>query len=133
MQNVKRKKLTSKQISNLIELFKHISSQKGEEKITALKYLDDKGVDIISESIYNLLYNENLNDILTKNQKRQLIKIIGPNLYDFETIAKRNISGIRRKNKIIKFGSGIGTILLSLIPVISSLFLKKNKNEKLFS
>ena len=124
MQNVKRKKLTSKQISNLIELFKHISLQKG-EKITALKYLDDKGVDIISESIYNLLYNENLNDILTKNQKRQLIKIISPNLYDFETIAKRKISGIRRKNKIIKFGSGIGSILLSLLPVISSLFLKK--------
>ena len=67
MQNVKRKKLSSKQISSLIELFKHISSQKGEEKITALKYIDDKGVNIISESIYNLLYNENLNDILTKN------------------------------------------------------------------
>ena len=124
---LEEKKLTPKQINQLLELFKHISSQKGEEKITALKYLDDKGVDTISESIYNLLYNENLNDILTKSQKRQLVKIVRPNIHDFEKIAKRKIPGNTRKSKIIQFGSGIGTILLTLLPVISSLFLKKQK------
>ena len=61
--------MTPKKINDLLTLFKHISSQKGEAKINVLKYLDDEGVDNISESIYNLLYNENLNQILTKDKK----------------------------------------------------------------
>ena len=131
MQNLKRKKLTPKKINDLLRLFKHISSQKGEAKINVLKYLDDGGVDNISESIYNLLYNENLNQILTKRQKRKLVKTIKQNSNNFENIEKKRISTKIRKRKIIQSGSGIGTILLTLLPVISSLLFKKN--EKLFT
>ena len=125
MQKFRRKKLTPRQINDLLNLFKHISSHKGEDSITVLKYLDDKGIDAISESVYNLLYNENLNNILTKSQKRKLVKIIQPDLRNFEDIARRKISTQRRKTKIIQSGSGIGTILLTLLPVISSLLFKK--------
>ena len=79
----------------------------------------------ISESIYNLLYNENLNRILTKRQKSKLVKTIKSNLKIFEDIARKKIPSKIRKRKIIQSGSGIGTILLTLLPVISSLLFKK--------
>ena len=50
MPNLKISKLTPKKINDLLRLFKYILSQKREAKIDALRYLDDKGVDNISES-----------------------------------------------------------------------------------
>jgi len=125
MQNLKRKKLTPKKINDLLRLFKYILAQKGEAKIDVLKYLDERGIDNISESIYNLLYNENLNHILTKSQKSKLVKTIKSNLSNFENIARKKIPSKIRKRKIIQSGTGIGTILLTLLPVISSLLFKK--------
>ena len=125
MQNIKRKKLTPKKINDLLRLFKYILAQKGEAKIDVLKYLDERGIDNISESIYNLLYNENLNHILTKSQKSKLVKTIKSNLSNFENIARKKIPSKIRKRKIIQSGTGIGTILLTLLPVISSLLFKK--------
>ena len=125
MQNIKRKKLTPKKINDLLRLFKYILAQKGEAKIDFLKYLDERGIDNISESIYNLLYNENLNHILTKSQKSKLVKTIKSNLSNFENIARKKIPAKIRKRKIIQSGSGVGTILLTLLPVISSLLFKK--------
>ena len=69
MRNVKSKKFTSKRLKYLIELFNHILSQRRKEKINVLKYLDDKGIDNISETIYHILYNEDLNKIFSKRQK----------------------------------------------------------------
>ena len=108
-----------------MRLFKYILAQKGEAKIDVLKYLDERGIDNISESIYNLLYNENLNHILTKSQKSKLVKTIKSNLSNFENIARKKIPSKIRKRKIIQSGTGIGTILLTLLPVISSLLFKK--------
>ena len=125
MQNIKRKKLTPKKINDLLRLFKYILAQKGEAKIDVLKYLDERGIDNISESIYNLLYNENLNHILTKSQKSKLVKTIKSNLSNFENIARKKIPSKIRKRKIIQSGTGIGTILLTLLPVISSLLFKQ--------
>ena len=125
MQNLKRNKLTPKKINDLLRLFKYILGQKGEAKIDVLKYLDERGMVNISESIYNLLYNENLNHILTKSQKSKLVKTIKSNLSNFENIARKKIPSKIRKRKIIQSGTGIGTILLTLLPVISSLLFKK--------
>ena len=92
MPNLKISKLTPKKINDLLRLFKYILSQKREAKVDGLRYLDDKGVDNISESIYNLLYNKNLNQILTKRQKTKLVKTIKSNLNNFENIVRKKTS-----------------------------------------
>ena len=79
----------------------------------------------ISESIYNILYNEKLNLNLSKSQKYKLKKVIKPNVRSFEDISKRIVPIKRRHTKIVQQGSGIGTILLTLIPVLTSLLTKK--------
>ena len=54
----KSKKLSISKIKKLLLIFKYIVAQKRENKIIVLKHLDNESIDNISESIYNLLYNE---------------------------------------------------------------------------
>ena len=119
------KKLSISKIKKLLSLFRFIVSHKSNNKANALSFLNSSSIDDISESIYNILYNENLNLNLSKSQKTKLKKIIKPNVKVFEDISKRNVPINRRHTKIIQQGSGIGTILLTLIPVLSSLLTKK--------
>ena len=112
-------------IKELLILFKYIVSQKSGNKGIAFKYLNDNSIDIISESIYNLLYNEKLNLTLSQSQKSKLKHIIKPNVRSFEDISKKKVPIKQRRNKIIQNGSGIGTILLTLIPILSSFLAKR--------
>ena len=55
-------------------LFKFIVSQRSDNKTTALSFLDENSINDISESIYNILYNEKLNLNLSKARKAKLKK-----------------------------------------------------------
>ena len=94
----KTKKLTLPKIEKLISLFKYIISQKPGNKSVALKYLNSESVDIISEAIYNLLYNEKLNSLLSTSQKRKLRRIIKPNIKSFEDVSKKKVP-LKKKTK----------------------------------
>ena len=122
---INSKKLSISKIKKLLTLFKFIVSQRSDNKTTALSFLDENSTNDISESIYNILYNEKLNLNLSKTRKAKLKKIIKPNSRIFEDISKRNIPIKRRHTKIIQQGSGIGAILLTLIPVLTSLLTKR--------
>merc|ERR1712105_56431 len=89
-----------------------MGSQKSNNKANALSFLNSSSIDDISESIYNILYNEKLNLNFSKSQKAKLKNIIKPNVKSFEDISKRNVPIKRRHTKIIQQGSGISTILL---------------------
>ena len=122
---INSKKLSISKINKILTLFKLIVSQRSDNKTTSLSFLDDNSINDISESIYNILYNEKLNLNLSKAEKAKLKKIIKPKSRIFEDISKRNIPVKRRHTKIIQQGSGIGTILLTLIPVLTSLLTKR--------
>ena len=120
----KSKKLSISKIKKLLLLFKYIVAQKRENKIIVLKHLDNESIDNISESIYNLLYNEKLNSKLSSSQKK-IKRIIKPNIISFEDISKKKIPSKRRQNEFIQHGAGIGAILLTLIPILTSFLAKK--------
>ena len=119
------KKLSLGKIKKLLMLFRYIVSQKSGNKSIALKYLDDESIDSISESISNLLYNEQLNLIFSKPQKRNLQRVIKHNVRSFEDISKKKLPIRKRRTKIIQNGSGIATILLTLIPILTSFLARK--------
>ena len=119
------KKLSVSKIKKLLTLFKFIVSQKSNDKTTCLAFLNENSVDDISESIYNILYNEKLNLNLSKSQKSKLKRIIKPNAKSFENISKRNIPVRKRQSSIVQHGAGIGSVLLTLIPILTSLLSKK--------
>ena len=57
-----------------LSLFKFIVSQKSNNKANALSFLNSSSIDDISESIYNILYNEKLNLNFSKSQKAKIEK-----------------------------------------------------------
>ena len=87
--------------------------------------LNKNSVDDVSESIYDILYNEKLNSNFSKSQKSKLKRIIKPNAKSFENISKRNIPVRKRQSSIVQHGAGIGSVLLTLIPILTSLLSKK--------
>ena len=99
--------------------------KKSKDKVTALSFLDKCSINDISESIYNILYNGKFNLNLSKTHKYKLKKVIKPNVRSFEDISKRRVPIKRRHTKIVLQGSGVGTILLTLIPVLTSVSTKK--------
>ncbi len=99
-------------------------AQKRENKIIVLKHLDNESIENISESIYNLLYNEKLNSKVSP-KKTKIKRIIKPNINSFEDISKKKIPSKRRQNKLVQHGAGIGAILLTLIPILTSFLAKK--------
>ena len=123
MQN--SKKLSLSKIKKLLVLFKYIIVQKSGNKNTVLRYLNDESINDISESIHNLLYNEKLNSLFSRHQKTKLKRIIKHNVKSFEDISRKKVPINKRKTKIIQHGKGIGTILLTLIPILSSFLAKK--------
>ena len=123
MQN--SKKLSLSKIKKLLVLFKYIIVQKSGNKNTVLRYLNDESINDISESIHNLLYNEKLNSLFSRLQKTKLKRIIKHNVKSFEDISRKKVPIIKRRKKIIQHGKGIGTILLTLIPILSSFLAKK--------
>ena len=62
------KKLSISKIKKLLSLFQFIVSQKSKNKANALSFLNSSSIDDISESIYNILYNEKLNLNHSKSQ-----------------------------------------------------------------
>ena len=62
---------------------------------------------------------------MTSKQKSKIVTSIKPNLKTFEYIAKKHFPVANRKKKILQTGSGLGVILSTLIPLISSLLIKK--------
>ena len=71
---INSKKLSISKIKKILTLFKFIVSQRSDNKATALSFLDENSTNDISESIYNILYNEKLNLNLSKAQKANLKK-----------------------------------------------------------
>ena len=69
------KKLSISKIKRLLSLFIFIAAQKFKDRATALSFLDQSSVNDVSESIYNILYNEKLNLNLSKSQKYNLKKL----------------------------------------------------------
>ena len=123
MQN--SKKLSLSKIKKLLVLFKYIIVQKSGNKNTVLRYLNDESINDISESIHNLLYNEKLNSLFSRPQKKKLRRIIKPSVKSFEDISRKKVPINKRKTKIIQHGKGIGTILLTLIPILSSNHIRR--------
>ena len=89
-------------------------------------FFNENSVGDISESMYNILYKEKLNSNLSKSQKSKLKRIIKPNAKNFENISKRNIPVRKRQSSIVQHGKRIETVLLTLIPILTSLLSKNN-------
>ena len=125
MKKIKRRKNSKKNISKILSLFKFLTNINSNNRDFILKYLNDDAVNLISESIHNLLYNKSCKNLIPINKQKYLIKKIKCDKAAYETIARRPCSVNSRRKKIVQVGGGIGVILSTLIPILTSLLIPK--------
>ena len=114
-----------KETSRLLEISKKL---KTEDMLFLYNNLNAHSRTLISELVYNVLYNTKVLNLSEKTVKK-LRKVIYPHKTEFEAIALKTKPELK-KNKIMKkqIGGGVFTSLaLSLAPVILGLLANKVK------
>ena len=118
-------KISRKKIRDLLKFLKFINSFKKNNHKVALQFLSDDGLDYISESIYNVLYNPDCTSSLPKAKLRNLIRTLSPQSNLYKKVSKKNLSTKTRRKNLIQSGSGISLLLSTVVPFLTSLLLSK--------
>ena len=121
----RKKKVSKIKIKRIVSLFKFLLNNSTSNRKFILQYLNDDAINLISESIYNLLYNESCKQSILPPNQRHLIKKLKSQKDSYEYIAKKSNPIKVKQKKIVQVGSGLGVILASLLPILTSLIIPK--------
>jgi len=104
-------------------LYKSLQNVKPEHFKELVTHLDDNSVDSICECVYNAIFTD-LN--IPENEKKKLKNKLQKNCSrkNLDIISSKDISISRRRKALKQEGRGIGLILSSIIPILTSLFSK---------
>lgn len=92
------------------------------EKSVIINYLNDEGIEILSNFVYNSLYHIRL----SKSSKSKLKRRLKFSKKDLLCIADPNCNLEERKKRIKKqSGSGIGILLSALLPTLATIIGNK--------
>ena len=96
-------RLSKKKAERVLDLLKYLTSLKKSRQETAIKFISDEGLEYISETIFNILYNPDCTSLLSKSKKSKLIKTLKPNSFTFRNISNKQypITTKRKKNNAV--------------------------------
>ena len=120
-----RVQIPRKKIDTILELLRYLTKVKKKDQPIAFRYLNDEGLDHISETIYNILYNPECISKLTKSKKKKLIQNLRPNSLILKKLSSKKYPIISKRKKNLQSGSGISLLLSAAIPFLASLLLPK--------
>ena len=99
-------------------LINTVESCKPEIRPHLISFLNDKGIDLLSECVYNIFFND---QNLSKEQKDQLRKLYKDKEKVFKRIGRKSNSIKTRKRLLIQHGGSLGTILSIAASILSGL------------
>ena len=112
-------------VIKILQLLKFLANLNKKDQETSLKFLNDEGLEYISETIFNILYNSDCTSSLTKDRRKKLIKTLKPKDKIFQQISNKQRPILSRRKKILQSGSGISLLLSAAIPFLVSLLLPR--------
>ena len=119
---IKRSKSKLSKLEVVRELTRILNKIQPAERTFIVNLLDDKGVDLLSEVVTNVFFND-----LNTNKKRKCVlydrfqkkqKLIGK-------ITNKKIGHKRRKKLLVQEGGSLGLILQAALPFLTNLLLSK--------
>ena len=117
--------ISKKKVQKVLDLLRLLTSLNKTNQETALRFLTDEGVDFISETIFNVLYNPHCTSTLTKKEKSKLVKHLKPKSKILQKISNKKHSVLYKRKQISQSGSGISLLLSAAIPFLISLLTPK--------
>ena len=112
----------TKQIKEALILLQSISKLKPYDRPILLAHLDEKGIDAISNLVFNLLYNKNIK--FTPKKRKQIKQLLKQRINDYRKLAEKRRSFISKKRIVKQHGGFIGALLGATIPLIADLIAK---------
>ena len=112
----------------VLELLKFLTKLNKNNQETALKFFNNEGLDYISETIFNILYNPDCTLTLTKSKRSGVVNILKPRCHILRKF-KKNYPIVSKQKKIVQSGSGISLLLSAAILFLISLLSPKNEKR----
>jgi hypothetical protein len=109
--------MRKQQLRKLVPLLKVLIKLGSEDRTTVLSYLDSEAVDGLCECIYNCISNNNI----TNTNKAKLKKELGCKKHIYRYLVKKSNSIAKRKKLIKQTGTGIETVLSTVLPFLLAL------------
>ena len=107
-----------------ITLLKVLKKLKPEERREIITRLGDSTIDDLGETLYNFLYC----DLIPKRKVKGLRKALRSCKGSLNYVAKKSNNVATRRGKLAKMSGGVlGTVLSTLIPIISGLIINRMK------
>ena len=91
-----------------IALINILRKSKPEVRGRLIKYLNSEGIKVLSEAVFNVLFNE---APLTTNQKRKLRKEYSRDKKTLREISKKSSSLVKKRKMLSQTGGFLGTLL----------------------
>lgn len=98
-----------------------------EDRIIMLEFLNSEACTAMYECMHNGIYNKDI----PLSERRGIQKAIRGEKAEFEYLARKRGSHIKKHKHLIKVGGNTGLILKSLLPVLAKYLKSKNKNESI--
>lgn len=99
-------------------LINSLKSCKPQTRIHIISFLNDKGIEALSESVYNTIFNDLC---LSKAKKKRLCKTYKEKEKVFKAIGKKDNSIKRRRSLLIQHGGSLGLLLSIASNLLSEL------------
>ena len=99
-------------------LINSLKSCNPETRVHIISFLNDKGIEALSESVYNTIFNDLC---LSKAEKKKLRKSYKEKEKIFQAIGKKNNSIKRRRTLLIQHGGSLGLLLSIAANLLSGL------------
>ena len=106
-----------------VQFLKVMKTLNNHQRSVIIEFLDDYGVDIICDCIYNTIYKDHG---LKKSSKKRLRKILKGKEQDMQIVSKKS-NNIKRRKKILGQqlgGNPLAAILGIALPILTQLLFK---------
>ena len=91
-----RVRIPRKKINSILELLRYLTKIKKKDQPTAFRYLNDEGLDYVSETIYNILYNP---ECISKVKRKKLVQTLRPNSLILKKLSNKKYPIISKRKK----------------------------------
>ncbi len=114
------KKKCSSKLKNQCKLYECLVKVPNHLRQHIIKHLDDDGINDICECIYNVIFT----DLNISKRKKDILRKHIKQYPNIKNIINKKVSVSKRRQALIQHGSGIGLILSTVLPLLTSLFSK---------
>ena len=111
------KKSLRTQLAAALPFLQALSRMSDAERVSALEFINDDGLAVLQQCIYNCIYNQNI----PKKRRAEIRRSLGKEGKKYEYLATDSKNLLKRRRLLKQTGAGLPIILTTVLPLLASL------------